>query len=163
MKKLLLVALVIIIITSSLTGCTRLKEMYDKYQAFMQPYYEESYIARERAEQFLFAIANDDFETAREFLHPDLIASEYDLEGFVELFEEVYDTDFSSGVVIEKQLEGEMSIGCYNRHYSNAVEYKSGVEFSIEGKKFELYFLTVRTDNGFGIYELTDYPKGYHN
>ena len=163
MKRFIVIILVIILITSTFTGCTRLKEMYEKYQEYMQPYYEESYIARERAEQFLFAIANDDFETAREYLHPDLIASEYDLEEFIELFEDKYDTDFSSGVVIENQLKGEISIGCYNRHYSNAIEYKFGVEFLVEDKKLEIYFLTVRTDNGFGIYELTDFPKGYHN
>ena len=80
MKRFLLLILGIVLTISSFTGCTWLQQIYDEYQELMQPYYEERDRAYEYAEKFILAIANDDFETARTYLHPEI----RDVEGIPE-------------------------------------------------------------------------------
>ena len=65
MKRFLLLILGIILTISSFAGCSW-------YNDLMQPYYEERDLAYEYAEQFILAIATDDFETARTYLLPEI-------------------------------------------------------------------------------------------
>ena len=157
MKKLLLVALVIILITSSLTGCTMFEEMYDRYEEFMQPYWDDMDVAMENAKKLLLAVVNDDFETAQQYLHPDRVST-FDFERTFEYIENKYEVDFSNGVTINKYKKTETQIG-FN------AEYRFCYVITVGDKELELYFLAVRNDNGFGIVNILDYPSGYsqHN
>ncbi|MGM9632393.1 MAG: hypothetical protein ACI3XL_04805 [Eubacteriales bacterium] len=157
MKKFILIVLVIMLITFSLTGCTLFQKIYDEYQEFMQPYYEDMDLAQEYAEQFIYAVANDDFESARQYLHPDLIASEYDLEKQIAYFEERYRLDFSDGVVIEDLIGTKIAIGSFDS------EYSVGFNLLIGNEELQLYFIAERTDNGFGIFIITEVrPSNLH-
>ena len=154
MKKLLLVALVIIIITSSLTGCTRLKEMFDAYGELGRQLWEEMYMSQDYAEQLILAVANDDFETARQYLHPDVLATDYDLEGYFESVETAKGVDFSDGVVIEEIVNGPQSIYSYDYRGQS---FKFGFKMKVGDKQLNLYFIGAKNDNGFGIYEITNH------
>ena len=157
MKRFVLFTLVIMLITTSLTGCTWFQKMFNQYDEYMQPYYEDMDLAKEYAKQLILAVANDDFETARQYLHPDR-AGTYDLERCFEYIENEYEVDFSNGVIINKHKKAETKIGF-------DVEYRFCYVITVENKELELYFLAIRNDNGFGIYNILDYPSGYsqHN
>ena len=168
MKKLLLVALVIIIITSSLTGCIykeftdeqEWNDFYNKWEDFINnmtelnsELWDEMYIAQDYAEQLILAVANDDFETARQYLHPDVLATDYDLEGYFESVETAKGVDFSDGVVIEEIVNGPQSIYSYNYRGQS---YEFGFKMKVGDKQLNLYFIGAKNDNGFGIYKITE-------
>ena len=125
--------------------------MYDEYQNFMQPYYEEQDLAYEYAEQFILAIANDDYETARTYLHPEIRDVEGIPENRIYELEEKYHFDFSDGVIIKTTIVGPIEIGTYD------TEYKFGFKLIIEDENFDLYFVVTKNDSGFGISQITQY------
>lgn len=152
------------LITSTLTGCTWFQELFNQYEEYMQPYYEDMDLAKEYAEQLILAVANDDFETARTYLHPDKIESEYPLEENMEYFENRYNLNFSDGVVIQYIIGTSISIGVveFDRdgYQVHDAEYSLGYQLTVGGKKFKLYFVATRNEKGFGIYKITQYrPK----
>ena len=157
MKRIILIVLVIMLITSSLTGCTLLERISDEYEQFMRPYWNDMNAAMEQAEKLLSAVVNDDFDTAKQYLHPDRVST-FDFERTFEYIENKYDVDFSNGVTINKYKKTETQIG-FN------VEYRFCSLMTVGNKELELYFLAVRNDNGFGIVNILDYPSGYshHN
>lgn len=152
------------LITTSLTGCTWFQKMFNQYDEYMQPYYEDMDLAKEYAKQLILAVANDDFETARTYLHPDKIESEYPLEENMEYFENRYNLNFSDGVVIKHEIGGQIAIGTMDiridGYQVNKAEYTFGFQMTVGDKDFQLYFIAVRNENGFGIYKITQYrPK----
>ncbi len=130
--------------------------MYDEYQNFMQPYYEERDLAYEYAEQFILAIANDDYETARTYLHPEIRDVEGIPENRIYELEEKYHFDFSDGVIIKTRIVGTIEIGTYD------TEYKFGFKLIIKDENFDLYFVVTKNDSGLGISQITQY-KPWHN
>ena len=156
MKRLLLLVLGIVLTISSFTGCTWLQQKYDEYQELMQPYYEERDLAYEYAEQFILAIANDDFETARTYLHPEIRDVEGIPENRIYELEEMYHFDFSDSVIIKTTIVGPIEIGTYD------TEYKFGFKLIIGDESFDLYFVFTKNDSGFGISQITQY-KPWHN
>lgn len=148
MKRFLSLILGIFLITPFFTGC-------NQFQAFMQPYYDDMNLAVEYAEQFIIAVANDDFETARKYLHPDIRNTEGIPKNCIYELEEKYHFDFSDGVVIDHTIGTSISIG------SNDSEYALGFSLIIGTEDFQLYFIVTRNANGFGISKITQYrPKG---
>lgn len=156
MKRFLLLILGIVLTISSFTGCTWLQQIYDEYQELMQPYYEERDLAYEYAEQFILAIANDDFETARTYWHPEIRDVEGIPENRIYELEEMYHFDFSDGVIIKTTIVGPVAIG------TDDVEYRGGFKLIIGDEIFNLYFVVTKNDSGFGISRITQY-KPWHN
>jgi len=148
MKRFLLIILGIVLTISSFAGCSW-------YNDLMQPYYEERDRAYEYAEQFILAIANDDFETARTYLHPEIRDVEGIPENRIYEFEEKYHFDFSDGVIIKTTIVGPIAIG------TDDVEYKGGFKLIIGDEIFDLYFVVTKNDSGFGISRITQY-KPWH-
>ena len=148
MKRFLLIILGIVLTISSFAGCSW-------YNDLMQPYYEERDRAYEYAEQFILAIANDDFETARTYLHPEIRDVEGIPENRIYEFEEKYHFDFSDGVIIKTTIVGPIAIG------TDDVEYKGGFKLIIGDENFDLYFVVTKNDSGFGISRITQY-KPWH-
>jgi len=148
MKRFLLIILGIVLTISSFAGCSW-------YNDLMQPYYEERDRAYEYAEQFILAIANDDFETARTYLHPEIRDVEGIPENRIYEFEEKYHFDFSDGVIIKTTIVGPIEIG------TDDVEYKGGFKLIIGDENFDLYFVVTKNDSGFGISRITQY-KPWH-
>ena len=151
MKRLIIITLVILLITSSLTGCTWFKEMYYKYQTFMQPYHEDMELAVEYAKSLILAVGNDDFDTAKRYLHPEIINVENILEKKIYGLEEKYNLDFSNGVVIKSIMDETIAI---NNIRSN---YTARFKLIVGGEDFELFFVATRNNNGFGISNITQY------
>lgn len=155
MKRFILIVLVIILTTFTLTGCTIFEKMYDKYEEFMRPYWDDMNLAMEQAEKLLLAAVNDDYETAKQYLHPDRVST-FDFERTFEYIENEYEVDFSNGVTINKYKKTETQIGF-------DVEYRFCCVMTVGNRELELYFLAVRNDNGFGIVNILDYPSGYNH
>lgn len=149
MKRLLLLVLGIVLTISSFTGCAW-------YNDLMQPYYEERDLAYECAEQFILAIANDNFETARTYLHPEIRDVEDIPENRIYELEEKYNFDFSDGVIFKTTIVGPIEIG------TDDVEYNGGFKLIIGDEIFDLYFVVTKNDSGFGISQITQY-KPWHN
>ena len=149
MKRLLLLVLGIVLTISSFTGCAW-------YNDLMQPHYEQRDRAYEYAEQFILAIANDNFETARTYLHPEIRDVEDIPENRIYELEEMYHFDFSDGVIIKTTIVGPIAIG------TDDVEYNGGFKLIIGDENFDLYFVVIKNDSGFGISQITQY-KPWHN
>lgn len=169
--------LVIVLIASTFTGCIYIKftddqewnDFYNKFYNKWENYinnmaelnselWDEMYIAQDYAEKLILAVASDDFETARQYLHPDILATEYDLEEFFDYIETKKGVDFSDGVIIEEIMYGPRSFYAYD--YRGRA-YRFGFKMKVGDKELNLYFIGAKNDNGFGIYEITEYrPMG---
>lgn len=151
MKKILILILSILLILSYLTSCANFQDIFNKYQKFMQPYYEDMELAVEYAKSLILAVGNDDFETAKKYLHPEIINMENILEKKIYTLEEKYNLDFSNGVVIKSITDETIAINNIRSNYTARFKLIVGEE------DFELYFVATRNNNGFGISNITQY------
>ena len=117
----------------------------------MQPYYEDMELAVEYAKSLILAVGNDDFETAKKYLHPEIINMENILEKKIYTLEEKYNLDFSNGVVIKSITDETIAINNIRSNYTARFKLIVGEE------DFELYFVATRNNNGFGISNITQY------
>jgi hypothetical protein len=100
-------------------------------------------------EDFCQALADDDIESAKGFLHPDSIPKESELLSFIIKLEEVNDIDFSLGVAFKTQTN--FSSTYYDSSYGGSV-HKLEYEIVVGGVPLDCFFVIVKNDNGYGIY-----------
>lgn len=134
MKK--IIAIILILNALFLLGCDFYQQMQD-----------ESYKASELAEKFCFALAFDEIEKAKGYLHPDWEANNGALEDYVIQFEQVNSIDFSNGVAIKKRLRETYVM------YTNKLMYEPGIMIFVGDKKLKMYFRVIDNDAGYGIYD----------
>ena len=128
MKKLISLLVVIFIVSLSLFSCI------------------DGEKAREDAVDFLSALEDEDYESARALLHPDF---KIDMEKEISALEKQEGIDFSEGIDVYKFT------GFSSAHYDSQVDgslYETTVNIAVGGKKGSLTVTLVDNDKGYGIY-----------
>ena len=136
MKKLIIA--IIIVCTLTLSGCSIFNQIK-----------EEMALAYELAENFCNKLTEEDIDQAKEMLHPQSNPSADQLEQYVSYFEGQHSIDFSAGVSFNRHTR--FSASYYNSNYGGSV-YEFNCIATIGSQVIELYFLVVKNDNGYGIY-----------
>ena len=136
MKKIL--AIILVLCTLFLSSCGILKEL----KAGM----DEAIVL---VEDFCTALSNDDFDTAKSYLHPDSTPKQDELSTFITKLEQTHSIDFSDGVAFKRHT----SIGStyYDSDYDGSVheiEYK----IAVGGVTTDFFFVVVKNDSGYGLY-----------
>ena len=132
--KQIISALLVIVFTLSLLGCTENKVTRDE--------------AREQANLLVNAVSSGNFSYARELLHPSLSIN---IEEYFNTNEEKYGVDFQSGITVERYTN--FSSALYDSDVKGS-EYELDIDISVSGKTLELTIDVVRNEQGFGIYEI---------
>lgn len=136
MKKIL--AIILVFCTFCLSSCGMLKELNTgKDEAFVL------------VENFCTALSDDDFDTAKGYLHPDSTPNQDELSTFIAKLEQTHSIDFSDGVVFKKR--DWTSSTYYDSSYDGSVheiEYK----IAVGGVTTDFFFVVVKNDNGYGVY-----------
>lgn len=100
------------------------------------------------AEKFCFAIAYDDINGAKDYLHPDSPLHD-NLPVFISEIEQDGGFDFSDGVAIMDRELGEGTT--YDSTYKGGV-HAFTLEVVVNGKTHKLSFEVVDNEKGFGIF-----------
>ena len=137
MKKILFL-LVLMLCTFCLFSCDIFKELKEGMQ--------ESNIL---IEDFCSALANDDLETAKTFLHPDSTPKRDNLSSYIEKLETTHSIDFSLGVAF-KSTTG-FSSTYYDSIYDGSV-HEASYKIVVGGVSVKCFFTVVKNDNGYGLY-----------
>lgn len=134
MKKILLVLICICLVNVS--GCTLYKEL--------QAGIEEATII---AEEFCFALAEDDSSNAKSYLSPNYSApNKEDFEKYVAKLEEFNGIDFSNGIqIIDRSDNGWSGI---NGEYAYEIIFNT----LIGEKEINLFFVVIKNENSYGIF-----------
>lgn len=122
-----------------LSSCSVLKEMK-----------EELDVAYTQAEDFCIALANDDLKEAEIYLHSKGIPARQGLSTYIQNIERNNNIDFSKGVNFKNRNWGESAY--YDSKYGGGT-HKFSFEMLVGKEEVEIYFVFVRKDNEFGIYE----------
>ena len=101
------------------------------------------------AEDFCLALAADDIETAKAFLHPDSFTDSTVLSAYVRDLEQLYHFDFSNGVVFTRVTDWESAY--YDSYYGGSV-HELEYEMTVGGKAVEFFFTVEKNDRGYGLY-----------
>lgn len=136
MKK--IIAVLLVLCTLCLSGCGILKELKTGM--------DEAFVL---VEDFCTALSNDDFDTAKGYLHPDSTPKQNELSAFITKLEQTHSIDFSDGVSFERRTEAGNAY--YDSAYDGSVheiEYK----MAVGGVAIDFFFVVVKNDNGYGIY-----------
>ena len=136
MKKIL--AIMLVLCTLCLSSCGILKELKTGM--------DEAIVL---AEDFCTALSNDDFDTAKSYLHPDSTPKQDELFAFITKFEQTHNIDFSNGVAF-KRRSGTRS-AYYDSSYDGSV-HEINYEIVVGGVSVDFFFNVVKNDNGYGIY-----------
>ncbi len=104
--------------------------------------------AKEVAESFLFSVENGDFETAKNYLHPE---RPFDVEKYFKEVEDRASVDFQNGIEIRRYTGYSSSL--YDSEVGGS-EYELEMNIIVDGIAFELTVEIVRNVFGFGIYEI---------
>ena len=136
MKKRL--AIILVLCTLCLSSCGILKEL----KAGM----DEAIIL---VEDFCTALANDDFDTAKGYLHPDSTPKQDKLSTFITKLEQTHNIDFSDGVAFKRRT----SIGStyYDSDYDGSV-HEIEYEIAVGGVITNFFFIVIKNDSGYGLY-----------
>lgn len=146
MKK--IVALCLVLSMLFLGGCT-----------IFEHFFAEADKANNFVEEFCFALAYDDIDKAKEYLHPDWQSTHDNLEDYVEKFENENDIDFANGVAISRRFY--QHVKTYTSEYGGAV-YEFGISIVIGDKIINMSFMVVDNDVGYGIYDFGLYVPDYY-
>jgi hypothetical protein len=138
-------AIIWVFVVISLGGCT----IFQQLRADAQE-------ANEYAEEFCFAFSFDDIEIAKEYLHPDWISINGDLENYLEKFENVNGIDFSNGVSIKRRFWEEAT--GYHSQYDGSI-YRFGITVVVGDKTLNMYFVVVDNNKGYGLYDFGLYSE----
>ena len=136
MKKRL--AIILVLCTLCLSSCGILKEL----KAGM----DEAIIL---VENFCTALANDDFDTAKGYLHPDSTPKQDELSTFITKLEQTHSIDFSDGVSFKRRTDAGSTY--YDSDYDGSV-HEIEYEISVGSVTTHFFFVVVKNDNGYGIY-----------
>ena len=96
------------------------------------------------------ALAYDDIENAREYLHPDWISQNGNFENYILKFEKENNVDFSNGIAIRNRYDGTAT--AFTTEYNGSI-YELEIDVVIGNQELTLYFLIVDNDVGYGIYD----------
>ncbi len=136
MKKIFILLLVICILPlASCTAINELQEGYDNAIVF--------------AKNFCSLLVNDDFENAKECLHPSAAPNKDRLENFLAKLEETNEIDFSNGFEIKNTTFKGMA---YLHDAYIGSEYDFQFDVSIDNKEITMFFVVVDNDIGYGIF-----------
>ena len=136
MKKVL--AIIFVLCTLCLSSCGILKEL----KAGM----DEAIVL---VEDFCIALANDDFDTAKGYLHPDSTPKQDELSTFITKLEQTHSIDFSDGVAFKRRTGTGSTY--YDSDYDgnvHEIEYK----IAVGGVTTDFFFVVVKNDSGYGLY-----------
>lgn len=136
MKKILAMVLSL---TLCLSGCTIFQQLL-----------EEADKAVVVAEEFCFALANDDMDNAKSFLHPNWETKKGSFEKYLLDFESKNGIDFSDGVAIKSRFD--KAATAYDSNYDGSI-FKIGISIFVGNKELKLYFIIVDNTSGYGIYD----------
>ena len=136
MKKIL--AIILVLCTLCLSSCGILKEL----KAGM----DEAIVL---VEDFCTALANDDFDTAKSYLHPDSTPKQDELSTFITKLEQTHSIDFSDGVAFKRRTDAGSTY--YDSDYDGSV-HEIEYEISVGGVTTDFFFVVVKNDNGYGLY-----------
>ena len=137
MKKIL--AIILVLCMLCLSSCGILKEL----KAGM----DEAIIL---VEDFCTALANDDFDTAKGYFHPDSTPKQDELSTFITELEQTHSIDFSDGVSFKRRTD--VGSTYYDSDYDGSV-HEIEYEISVGGVTTHFFFVVVKNDNGYGIYD----------
>ena len=102
--------------------------------------------AKEHINEFLSAMAQEDYEKAEKLLHPDRPA---DIEEFIKGYEEQTGLDLSSGITVKRNT------GFNYTYYSSNVggsSYELTMSAEVGGTNITITVEIVQNDNGYGVY-----------
>ena len=136
MKKLF--AVIILLCTIFLSSCGILKEL----KAGMDD-------AMILVENFCIALADDDLDGAKEYLHSNSTPSKDGLASFVLKLEQTNNIDFSDGVAFKRRTAAASTY--YDSKYDGSV-HEITYTMVISKKTIDFFFVVVSNDNGYGIY-----------
>lgn len=134
MKK--LIALILILSTFYFVGCQWKRINFD--------YAREAISV---AESFCLALS-EDFELAKEYLHPDSTPSKDEFQKFIEEIEQENNIRFSNGVALKEREGVRFELGTYE---SPVYEYKFACEIVVGVKTMTLSFVVRKETNHYSI------------
>ncbi len=152
MKKLLVI--LIVLCTLCCLSCTEIEE----YLKWNQDFLIEGQEAISLAENFCFALSDDNINEAEKYLHPDSPLNGGELSLFLSKFEQTNDVDFSNGVAFRDRDIGDSYANTQNYegyHQGNAHIFY--LKVVIDRKIIKLSFEVVSNEKGFGIYSVEKY------
>ena len=156
MKKVF--SILLITITICFVGCARIKFLFTEQDVF----FAEQQKSITLAENFCFALSDDDIEIAEGYLHPDSPLCDGNLVSFLSTIEQENGIDFSRGVTFrDREL-----IEAYANTSNDPADHQGYtfifyLEVVIDGKITKLSFEMVYNEKGCGVYSFEKYiPKG---
>ena len=145
MKRIIIVLLIFSMLC--LFGCTTFNNMY-----------AEAYKGATLAENFCFALSDDDLNAAQEYLHPDSLLKGDALSSCLTDLEQNYSIDFSNGISFRNRDIEKTYIT--PRDYENNLKGKHYIlvlDVLVDGKTIEISFDILNNEKGFGIYSFENY------
>ncbi len=136
MKKIL--AIILLICTLCLSSCGILEELKTGIDE-----------ATALAEDFCKALASENLDKAKSYLHPDSTPSQHELSSFVAKLEREHDIDFSNGVSFK--LRNGINSSYYNSMYDGSV-HEIDYYILVGDVTVNFFFVVVKNDNGYGLY-----------
>ena len=136
MKKIF--AIILMFCMFCLSSCGILKELKGGMQE-----------ATVLVEDFCTALSNDDFNTAKEYLHPDSTPSKAELYSYVIKLEQTNGVDFSDGVAFKRR--NGVGSTYYDSNYDGSV-HEIEYDIVVGGISKDFFFTVVKNDNGYGLY-----------
>ena len=100
-------------------------------------------------DDFCCALADDDIESAKGFMHTDSTLSKSNLSAFISQIEQIHDIDFSDGIAFKYREVTRCTY--YDSNYGGSV-YEADYEIVVGGISVDFFFIVVKNDNGYGIY-----------
>lgn len=137
MKK--IIALVLLFCCLCFLSCTMFEETYNRV-------FEVGTLI----ENFCFALMDNDFETAKSYLHPNSPLNNSFIET-IEKFEQENGIDFSSGVAF--MYRGSASAGVYSFEF-NGAQYEMDYNMIIGKTNICFSFVVVSSENNLSIYSM---------
>lgn len=151
MKRLLLILLTLLIVC--FCGCEAIQDNLNWHDDF----FAEGQKAISLAENFCFALSDDDINEAQKYLHPDSPLNGEELSLFLSEFEQTNGVDFSNGVAFLERYD--YSFSPYNS-ISQGSTHKFVLKVVVENKTIKLSFKVIDNEKGFGIDSVGQYnPK----
>ena len=145
MKRIIIVLLILSMLC--LFGCTVFNNMYF-----------EANKGATLAENFCFALSDDDLNAAQEYLHPDSLLRGDVLSSCLTDLEQNNSIDFSNGIsFINRDIK---KTYITPRDYENNLMGKHYIlvfDILVDGKTIELSFDVLNNEKGFGIYSFENY------
>ena len=136
MKKIL--AVLLVLCTLFLSGCGMFKDVIGGMGE-----------ATDLVEEFCIALSEDDFDTAKDCLHPDFTPSHDNLSDYILQLEQKLNINFSNGVKFKRRTGIESTY--YDSEYGGSV-HKIEYKIVVGSVDTQFFFVVVKNNNGYGLY-----------